>query len=219
MSATVERLTIACADVGSVKSGKFGWALRDPLRSPDRMQESPENASISEFAEEIAGRIGEDRSVALGFECPLFIPVRDDPEDLTNAREGEGSRPWSAGAGSGSLVTGLAETVWMFSQIRDHLGSEPPVTFDWEEFQDTNGALLLWEAFVSGDSKVGSHSGDAGAAVKSFHDGLSSADEFPGDIDLIDEKDVFSLVGASLLRAGWDVGRDILSEPVFVVAA
>ena len=39
-------LTVACADVGSVKEGNFGWALRD---LPGPLQETPEEASIREF--------------------------------------------------------------------------------------------------------------------------------------------------------------------------
>jgi len=202
-------ITVACADVGSVSSGKFGWTIQDGSDPPD---EPSERSSITEFADAVVERLEEGRSVALGFECPLFIPVREEPDQLTDAREGEGNRPWSAGAGSGSLVTGLAETVWVFSRIREHLSSEPTVTVDWEEFQETEGSLLVWEAFVSGDDKVGSHHGDAGAAVKSFCKNLPPE-------NMIDEEQVFSLVGASLLRAGWGVDQEILSTPTLVVGA
>lgn len=202
-------IAVACADVGSVSSGKFGWALWDGSDSPE---DPPERDSIAEFADAIVEQLEEGRSVALGFECPLFIPIRENPEHLTSARDGEGSRPWSAGAGSGSLVTGLAETVWVFSRIREHLSNEPPVTVDWNEFEDADGGLLLWEAFISGEDKVGSHHGDASAAVESFSRSLPPE-------NIIEEENVFSLVGASLLRAGWDVDRDILSVPTLVVGA
>jgi len=202
-------ITVACADIGSVSSGKFGWALQDGL---DSLEELPERNSLEDFADAVIERLKEGRSVALGFECPLFIPVRKKPEKLTSAREGEGNRPWSAGAGSGSLVTGLAETLWVFSRIREYMSSEPPVTTEWDEFQYMDGGLLLWEAFISADDKVGSHHGDAGAAVESF------CKDLPPE-DMIDEENVFSLVGASLLRAGWDVDRDILSVPTLVVGA
>jgi len=111
-------ITVACADVGSVSSGKFGWTIQDGSDPPD---EPSERSSITEFADAVIERLEIGRSVALGFECPLFIPVREETDQLTSAREGEGNRPWSAGAGSGSLVTGLAETVWVFSRIREHL--------------------------------------------------------------------------------------------------
>jgi hypothetical protein len=205
-------ISVACADVGSVDKGNFGWALRD---MPDDLEETPENASITEFADALIDRLEEGRSVALGFECPLFIPVRDDPKDLTKARDNEGSRAWSAGPGTGSLVTGLAETVWVFSEVRDYLDKEPAVTFDWEEFQDIDGGLLLWEAFISGDDKVGSHHGDAGAAVEAFCGGLPD----PKKLNMIEESNVFSLVGASLMRAGWDVDRNALEASTLVVGA
>lgn len=205
-------ITVACADVGSVDGGNFGWAILD---MPDDLEETPKNASITEFADALVDRLREGRSVALGFECPLFIPVRDDPKDLTKARDNEGSRAWSAGPGTGSLVTGLTETVWVFSRVRDRIDIEPPVTFDWEVFQDMEGGLLLWEAFISGDDKVGSHHGDAAAAVEFFCKGLPD----PEELNMIEESNVFSLVGASLMRAGWDVDRDALEASTLVVSA
>jgi hypothetical protein len=49
---------------------------------------------------------------ALGFEAPMFIPIRADQKRLTAARKGESrmgmpSRPFSASAGATALVTGL----------------------------------------------------------------------------------------------------------------
>jgi hypothetical protein len=210
-------ITVACADVGSVKSGNFGWALRD---LPGPLQETPEEASIQEFANAVVKKLKAGRSVALGFECPLFIPVRSEPENLTSARDGESNRPWSAGAGSGSLVTGLAETVWILSEIRMSLPDEPLVAFEWSEFENAKGALLLWEAFITRDDKAGSHHGDAGAAVESFCRGVSgSGASNPAGLNIIEEPNVLSLIGTSLLRAGWDVDMDILSSSCLVVAA
>lgn len=220
-------LTVACADVGSVKEGNFGWALRD---LPGPLQETPEEASIREFTDAVVRRLKDGRSVALGFECPLFIPVRSKPERLTSARKGEGNRPWSAAGGSGSLVTGLAETAWMLSEIRTSLPNKPLVTFEWDEFEKTEGALLLWEAFITRGDKVGSHHGDAGAAVESFSRGVlgaeasgstaSSSKAFsPVNLDCIDERSVMSLIGMSLLHAGWTVDTDVLSSSCLVIPA
>ena len=73
-------------------------------------------------------------SVSLGFECPLWVPVANEPERLTRARRGEGSRAWSAAAGSGSLTTGLTEVAWILDQIRQ--GAEHTKAFlDWSRFQ------------------------------------------------------------------------------------
>ena len=84
---------VAVIDVGSPKAGKLGWAFQrddDPVETGSNL-------------DEIVDRMGaalEVTSVALGFEAPLFVPYRNDAMTLTNARAGEGNRPWSAGPGA-----------------------------------------------------------------------------------------------------------------------
>ena len=97
-------MMIYCADIGSVANGNFGWAGRSC--EPDRQGSS--GTDIAEFARVVADRLAVEEKVALGFECPLWIPVADEPSRLTRARPGEGDRPWSAAAGSTSLTTGLS---------------------------------------------------------------------------------------------------------------
>jgi len=205
-------LSVACADIGSVRSGNFGWGLRD---LPSSLQEVPTKASISEFADALAERLQRGRSVALGFECPLYVPVRTDPNELTSARRGEGNRAWSAGAGAGSLVTGLVETVWLLTRLRELTAPTPKVTLAWDEFARTEGGLFLWEAFVSRDAKVGSHHGDAGAAIEAFCRALPD----PRSANVIEESSVFSLIAAALIRSGWEIPTEALSLPCIVVAA
>lgn len=205
-------ITVCCADVGSVQAGNFGWALQD---YPGPLHEVPAKASIEEFATAIEARFHSGRSVALGFECPLFVPVREEPTALTRARRGEGNRPWSAGAGAGSLATGLVETVWLLARLKATLTPPPKLTVLWEEFVRAPRGLLLWEAFVTREAKVGSHHGDAGVAVESFCRALPD----PARANAIEEPQVFSLVGAAALRAGWDVPDTILAAPCLVVAA
>jgi hypothetical protein len=83
-------LSIACADVGSVATARFGWAIRD---QPDGIEEAPDSGSITAFADAVIARLRLGRSVALGFECPLFVPLRTEPSELTRRRAGEGNRP------------------------------------------------------------------------------------------------------------------------------
>jgi hypothetical protein len=51
----------------------------------------------------------------------MAVPVPGSKPDgrrgLGKARGGEGNRPWSAGAGSGALATGLAQGAWMLRQL------------------------------------------------------------------------------------------------------
>lgn len=203
-------VSVACADIGSVHRGNFGWALRD---YPDPRQEVPANASISDFADALAQRLVRGQSVALGFECPLFVPVRSDPHRLTRARKGEGNRPWSAGAGAGALATGLVEIIWILSRLRKRVDPRTIVTLSWEQFMQTPNGLFLWEAFVSKDAKTDSHHGDAGVAVEAFCRALPD----PTQVNAIEESSVFSLIGAALLRAGWIVPMETLYVPCSVI--
>lgn len=47
-------LAVACADVGAVSSGKFGWPLWDGSDSPE---DPPERDSIAEFADAIVEQL------------------------------------------------------------------------------------------------------------------------------------------------------------------
>jgi hypothetical protein len=92
------------------------------------------------------------RPVALGFECPLFVPVPLLAEKLGAARKGEGNRAWSAGAGTAALTTGLVQAAWVLSEIRDHCG-DAVLHMEWEPFTREESGLLIWEAFVSSTRK------------------------------------------------------------------
>ena len=98
-NANINNLSVFCADIGSIKAKKFDWAA--VLAS----EESISGSSIEELAARIADEISSNRKVAIGFECPLFVPVRSDAVRVNAARAGEGNRSWSAGAGTGALAT------------------------------------------------------------------------------------------------------------------
>lgn len=204
----LENLAIFCADVGSIKKGNFGWAA-----SLDTNIDFT-GIDIEEFASEIAKQIRMGNKVAIGYECPLFVPVRKDPVLVNSARTGEGSRSWSAGAGTGALATGLVEIIWVFNRLSELLDTKPAVTFDWEEFQ-VKEAIFIWEAFVTSSSKGKDHADDAKIAIATFINALPD----PTTIDSISESDVFSLAGAAALRTGWSTDLSLLNQPCLVVKA
>ena len=152
----------------------------------------------------------------MGFECPLFVPLREDPDRLTAARAGEGSRSWSAGAGTGALATGLVEVSWILNEVRRELSREVGCHSDWASFTKSGG-LFLWEAFVSGGSKPrvdgNPHTADAMLAVDAFIDALPD----PTTANAVDERDVISLLGMSLLRTGWTDDINSLEAPCLVI--
>lgn len=205
----MENVAVWCADIGSIKNKKFGWC-----RAELGIKETITcGNSIEEFATGITNDLSNGRKVALGFECPLFVPVSTNPLNLTSARVGEGDRPWSAGAGCGALTTGLTETAWIFSRIRELAGVEIRGTFSWEDFITNAFNLFIWEAFVSKDSKSTTHTGDAEVAVKAFTKRYSNIVQ----ANAVTAENPFNLVAAALLRAGLSDDINFLSQPCIVI--
>ena len=202
-------LIIHCADIGSVAKGNFGWARFDCADQPT----CTVGQDITDFADAIASDLNANHPIALGFECPLFVPVPDDPKRLTSARTGEGNRPWSAGAGAGSLATGLTETIWILTRIQRQLKLPTPIHLRWTPFQQTRVGLFIWEAFVSGDAKSDTHHGDAEFAVNQFFASLPD----PEAHNAITCANARSLIGAALLQSGMSDDLTLLHQQCLVV--
>lgn len=205
----MQDVVIWCADIGSIKNKKFGWCraelgIRETLSL---------GVNIEEFATGIANDLSNGRKIALGFECPLFVPVSTNPLNLTSAREGEGDRPWSAGAGCGALATGLTETAWILSRIKELTEVDIRVTFSWEDFIAKSFNLFIWEAFVSKDSKATTHDGDAEVAVRTF------INKYPETVqaNAVTAENPFNLVAAALLRAGISNDINLLNQGCIVI--
>jgi len=110
---------IYAADIGSVAAGNFGWARLDAEHDSVRV-EHDRGTEIADLVEAVAHDLDSRRGVALGFECPLFVPVPAEASRLGKARPGERDRPWSGGPGTGALATGLVETAWVLGELRQH---------------------------------------------------------------------------------------------------
>jgi len=206
----VNTLAVYCADIGSVKAGHFGWAR---LCAGASSEFSGIRDSPGGLAAEVAKDLRLGHPVALGFECPLFVPLPEEPTALTAARPGEGDRPWSAGAGAACLATGLTETIWILERIKGALDRPSNAFLNWGEFQRAGSGLFLWEAFVTKAAKRSSHQNDAEAAVEYF-DSL-----FPNiaESNAIQCTRVRSLIGAALLQARWSTDLRLLETPCVVL--
>ena len=66
-------LAIYCADIGSIPNHRFGWACTDT--AGDRVERHRGSAEIGDLVEIVAADIADGRAVALGLECPLYVPV------------------------------------------------------------------------------------------------------------------------------------------------
>jgi hypothetical protein len=202
---TGQDVCIGVIDVGSPKSGNLGWAIR---KGEQKSHGDDFDEFIAEFAKQCDGC-----PAALGFEAPLFVPIRDKAHELTNARKGEGGRPWSASAGATVLTVALPVVTYTLSKLCTRIeGYE--ASLDWKSWGAGANELLVWEAFVSGSSKGDDHWHDADIAAGAFHYGLDNLDA----INAIEEPEVLSLVGAALIHSGWaEASVSILKTPALVV--
>jgi hypothetical protein len=109
---------IYAADIGSIASRNFGWVRLDSEHDSDSVDYGG-GTEIEELVDAVAHDLGVGRrGIALGFECPLFVPVPRDANQLGKARRGDGNRSWSAGPGTGALATGLVQTAWILRKLR-----------------------------------------------------------------------------------------------------
>lgn len=204
----MENLRVYCADVGSIKRKKFGWARN--ISSPSKLELC---SDIESFAHEITSELNAGFPVAVGFECPLFVPIREDPQKVLDGRNGDGNRSWSAAAGTAAIAAGMVELIWVLREIRSGLNRDISAFLDWSRFQQANQGLFIWEAFVSGKAKGESHCEDAAIAVATFCAALPD----PTTHNDVHENNVFSLAGSALLRAGWSDDPDLLKKPCLVI--
>jgi hypothetical protein len=213
-------IAIACLDVGSVKRRTFGWAVLEG----ERLDHGGEPIA---FVEKLAATIDSGVRVALGFECPLYVPRREEPGELTSCRNGEIGVNWCGGPGSSVLATGLVQVGWVLEQLARRVPSLRGTT-RWSEFIDGVALLWVWEAFVTsragpkiGLSKYRSlkgkpHERDAAAAVIAAQRRITGNGVLQSD--LLDAA-VSSLVGMHLIATGLASDNKLLREPCVVVMA
>jgi hypothetical protein len=211
----VRPFSIYCADVGSVATN-FGWAK--VVRGGDVVDSG---TTIDELAGRVAADLDVGESIALGFECPLWVPLPTESGRLGRARPGESgvgrpSRPWSAGAGLGSLAAGLVQVPWILLEIRSRTAVDPTGTTSWAHFDEGKATVLIWESMVTGEAKGKSHVDDGRIGALAFEASLPdprAADACPA------EGPIYSLAGAAFLRAGWSGDLGLISAAPLVIRA
>jgi hypothetical protein len=207
------QLVVFCADVGSVANGKFGWA-RSAAHSGHEVDDVHDQSKPSALVRAVCSELNAGRPVALGFECPLFVPVPAAELSLGRARVGEGNRSWSAGAGTGALATGLVQAAWVLDAIRQEV-EVTDLWLDWSAFSTVGRGLFLWEAFVSGAAKGTTHVDDASIAVAAFVAALPDPCAFAS----ITAERPLSLIGAAAVWSGWSTDEELLRVAPPVVRA
>jgi hypothetical protein len=214
---------VVAVDIGSVRPpSKFGWAAFDaPGRDLIKTGEDPETAVSMLAPGLLAGG-----PAALLVEAPMTVPVPGAEPDawrgLGKARDGEGNRPWSAGAGAGTLATGLAQGAWMLRQLA---AAVPGLTATTQPVSWRRGdaQLLLAEAFVTAAGKpgplpAGQHAADAAAAGLALVEFLDSPGTLTSAVRCSPQES-FNLLTAIALWAGLRIGPDELRAEALVIAA
>jgi hypothetical protein len=205
-------LAVYCIDVGSVSGGNFGWARADA--SGASVEEHRGGSQIADVVDALTSDLNAGRPVALGFKCPLFVPVPHDHRRLGRARAGERNRAWSASAGAGALASGMVQTAWVLAEVDSRVG-EVQVTLDWNSFTARPQGLFLWEAFVTGAAKQATHIEDATVAVAAFIEALPN----PRQQNAVHEERVLSLIAAAALWSGITSNTSLLSSACIVLRA
>ena len=213
---------MVAVDIGSVPPSRFAWAAFDPPgRDLIKVGEDPETAVSMLTPALLAGA-----PAALLLEAPMALPVPGSTPHawhlLGKARGGEGNRPWSAGAGAGSLATGLAQGAWMLRQLA---AAVPGLTATTQpgSWQRRDAQLLLAEAFITAAGKpealpADQHAADAAAAGLALVELLDSPETLTSAV-CCSPQDSFNLLAAMALWAGLRIDPGELRAEVLVVAA
>lgn len=214
-SPTFNADVVACLDVGSPKRGNVGWAVVVNTGSIT-------GCDLTEFVSELAGHVDRGHTVALGFECPLYVPKRPDVFAMTAPRLGEGSLNWCGGPGSSVLATGLVQVNWVLAALRARF-KEITATTRWREFSGREHPLFIWEAFITrqegvsvelGASETTQHERDALCGAVAFQRLCKSRDSLPSDLQ---DEPAISLIGLQLLECGLNTNVQLLSETCTVL--
>jgi hypothetical protein len=189
--------------------------------------------SLDELVEAIASDLEAERKVALGFDAPLTVPMPGDEERLGRIRRGAHDRPWPPGAAK-ALGHAAQQVTWVLMKLSERLGENLP-TIGWDPhtvIAEGYRSLLIWEVAVYGRPGGGSGVSSARVGAEEFVRRLAAGD-VGSDIGTpahfwtprgrplkkLDERAVFNLAGAGLLRAGLTTDVKVLSDQPWVVRA
>jgi hypothetical protein len=197
-------LHVAVIDIG--RRENTGWAIDGPRPSQGNL--------IDDCIDALAVALDEG-SLALGFEAPMFVPLHRESSNLTRGRVGESDRACTAAAGCSVLVSGLVVVPYVLHKLRSRSPTATG-TFDWTAPLTARGQLLLFEAFVTHQSKIDKdpHIRDAKLAIGKFREGMRDPRSLQSAIH---EPSCLNLMAAALLRTGWTTDLAILSQPCLVV--
>ncbi len=165
-------MRVAVIDIGSPEKDNIGWAIVG--------RKSDCGTDLDKCVKSLA-RALEAGPLALGFEAPMFVPMREEPKSLTEARRGEGNRAFSAGPGATALVTSTVVAPYVLRRLREDV-RDAAATLDWRDWPGDRAGpkqMLLFEAFVTNQNgnKDNRHVEDAKLAAEEIYSKLKEKEE------------------------------------------
>jgi hypothetical protein len=172
------------------------------------------SSDIEKLVEAIVRDLLDRRSVALGFEAPLFIPIPLKASRLCYGRDNEGSRSFAAPAGLTVATLGLHQAAWILRRIADSHAGFIRFQTEAQSWPPTEGEPILfcWEAFVSGKAH-GTHLQDAATAAMAF----LSAEHDLGNATTIRAERPLSLIAVAALWSGLESQIETLHHATVVI--
>ena len=197
-------MIVYVCDVGSIAKRNFAWtsSARGKRGSID----------INELVAEITRDIRSRNKIAIGFECPLFIPCPVASSDIGKARDCDGNKAYTSSVGASVAMTGLSQVAWILNEIHKKCPNVKATT-SWRAFTKGEADILIWEAFVTGDSKGADHIQDAYIAMKAFQ--LNQEAKERGIVDSC--SNTMSFAGALILWSGMASDLSLLRQPCIVI--
>lgn len=189
-------MLVIAMETGSASGGRMRWAGR---RHDDDRPDASSGSSSAELFDAVFRALHDGEQVALGFDCPLTIPVPPDQ---------------GAAVGDADALVKLAEPaitrpgIAQLGHLLGQLGTWRPWTTvstslpRWR----ANTSILVWEAVPA----AGSDGVAAGAAADSFFRGLPAATERGTEAAA---GTVVNLAAAAARRAGLFVDAAELDRP------
>ena len=202
-------MNVGVIDIGSPKKKNIGWAIVGPMACAGEDLDE----GVCAFAEALKAA-----PLALGFEAPMFVPMREKAKNLTCARDGEGDRAFSAGAGAAVLVTSTVVVPYVLRSLRE-AAPDATATLNWQGWPFGAASprqLLLFEAFVSkgGKKRERGHVDDAKSAAQALWNMIETKEPLGPAVTV---GRCFNILGAMMLRTGWSCDVSVLSQLCLVV--
>jgi len=132
----MQSLVVAVVDVGAPQN--IGWWRQ--VEGDGRG-----GTNLDELGLLLAEDLNAGRSVALGFEAPMFIPRPFTADRLSRGRVGEGRWPWSGGPGTSVLASGIQQSTYLLSTLRVNVERLPQVGYDLAVLAGPYPRLVVWE--------------------------------------------------------------------------